>query len=151
MGERMTRDSYECLAAELTQLEERGRAQITEMIRHARGFGDIAENAEYQAALDEQAHLEARIRQRRERLGRAVIVDEDMGPDGVARVASLVEIEDESGERMRLRVAAPDPEAEVAGLDSPLGRAVLGARAGDILEVRAPRRTWRARVIAVCG
>jgi transcription elongation factor GreA len=105
------------------------------------------ENGEYQAALGEQARLEARISRMRNRLESAVVMESATLPDDV--VASLVEVEDESGERLRLRIAAQDPDAEVATLDSPIGRAVLGARVGDLLEVHAPRRTWRARIVAV--
>jgi transcription elongation factor GreA len=107
------------------------------------------ENAEYQAAFGEQARLEARISRMRNRLESAVVMESATLPDDVVRVASLVDVEDESGERLRLRIAAQDPDAEVATLDSPIGRAVLGARVGDLLEVHAPRRTWRARIVAV--
>ncbi|PWU23071.1 MAG: hypothetical protein C5B48_09250 [Candidatus Rokuibacteriota bacterium] len=151
MGERMTRAGYEQLLAALDDLEQGGRAEIARLIRDARGFGEISENAEYQSALDEQAHLEARISRLHDRLEMATIVDPEVLPDDVVRVESLVEVEDETGERLRLRVASQDgdPDAEIATLDSPLGRAVLGARVGDVLEIRAPRRTWRARVVAV--
>jgi transcription elongation factor GreA len=152
MGERMTREAYHRLLEGLRDLEQRGRVEIAEAIRHARHFGDLAENAEYQFALDEQAHLEATIGRLRERLDGALVVDPGIPPgDDVVRVASLVEIEDETGERLRRRIAAADPEVAVATLDSPLARAALGARVGDVLEVHAPRRTWRARIVAVQG
>jgi hypothetical protein len=96
---------------------------MADAIREARGFGDVAENAEFQFALDEQAHLEAKISRLRDRIKLSTVVDPDALPDNVVGIASLVEVEDESGERLRLRIAAPDPEAHVATLDSPLGRA----------------------------
>jgi transcription elongation factor GreA len=145
----MSREIYEGLERQLADLEGNGRVAMTDAIREARAFGDLTENAEYQFALDEQAQLEAKISRLRERIDDAVIVDPGPVPDDVVGVASLVEVEDETGERLRLRIAAADPDAHVATLDSPLGRAVLGARVGDVLEVHAPRRTWRARVVAV--
>lgn len=149
MREQMSQDSYDALAGQLAALETTGRAQVTQAIRQARGFGEVTENAEYQFALDEQAHLEAKISRLRVRLDEANVVDASTLPDGVVRIASLVEIEDEAGERLRLRIATPDPDVSVATLDSPLGRATLGARVGDWIEVHAPRATWRARVVAV--
>lgn len=145
----MSREIYDRLLVQREDLEQRGRREVAEAIRHARDFGDISENAEYQAALDEQAHLEARIQRIRERLEGAVVVEVSASSDDVVRVASLVVVEDENGERLELRLATPDPDAHVASLDSPFGRAVLGARVGDLLEIRAPRRTWHARVVAV--
>src|SRR5215831_15967161 len=101
MGERITREAYERLLGQLEELERGGRAEVVEMIRNARDFGEISENAEYQSALDEQAHLEARISRLRDRLDTATVVDPESLPDGVVRVASLVEVEDESGEATR--------------------------------------------------
>jgi transcription elongation factor GreA len=147
----MTREAYQQLLAQLDQLEGDGRREMTEAIRHARGFGDIAENAEYQAALDDQARLESRIAKLRERLEQAVVVDgpaADAGPD-VVRIGSLVEVEDEAGRRLSVRIATANGAEDVATPGSPLGRAVLGARVGEVVDVKAPRGTWRARVVAV--
>ncbi len=147
--EHMVTETYDTLAGQLAELEKEGRAQIAQAIRQARSFGDVAENAEYQFALDQQAYLEAKIARLRARLDDAVVVEPTPIPDDVVGVASLVELEDESGERLRLRIAAPDPESQVVTLDSPIGRAALGARVGDVLEVHAPRRRWRARIVAI--
>jgi len=149
MPERMSDDAYVVLTNRLADLEGRGRAEVADAIRQARQFGDLAVNAEYQFALDEQAHLEARIGRLRDRLESAIVMHSAELSAGVVRVASLVELEDENGERLRFRIAAPHPDAVTATLDSPLGRVALGTRVGDILEVDAPCGPWRARIVAL--
>ena len=72
----VTAEGYEKLKNEIEDLSGRGRREIAERIKEARDFGDIAENAEYDAAKNDQAMLEARIAQLEERLRNAVIVDE---------------------------------------------------------------------------
>jgi transcription elongation factor GreA len=149
MAEQMTREAHEQLLAQLDRLEGHERRQIAEAIRHARGFGDISENAEYQAALDDQARLEARIAKLRDRLEHVVVVQKAEKAAGVVRLGSLVEVEDNAGQRLSVRIATVNGDRDVASPGSPLGRAVLGARVGEVVDVKAPRGTWRARVVGV--
>jgi len=113
------------LEAELVELEGPRRKAATEAIRRAREFGDIAENFEYQAAKNDQGLLEARIRKLRNRLHHAVTVEE--------------------GEKMEVEISA------VGGVspDSPLGRALMGAAIGDLVDIDAPRGSWKARVLGI--
>jgi transcription elongation factor GreA len=143
--EHLTRAQKEQLEAELAELEGPRRAAAVEAIKHARGFGDLSENFEYHAAKNEQGLLERRIHVLRDRLSRAVLVDEGAASDGSVTVGSKVELEDEQGGRMEVEISS------VGGVspDSPLGRALLGARAGDEVEIEAPSGAWRARVISV--
>src|SRR6266550_3350087 len=134
------------LEAELAELEGPRRADMVQAIATARGFGDLSENFEYHAAKNEQGLLERRITILRDRLQRAVLVDEDVAASNHAvGVGSKVELEDEQGERMEIEISS------VGGVspDSPVGRALLGAKAGDEVEIEAPRGSWRARVISV--
>jgi transcription elongation factor GreA len=133
------------LEAELTELEGPRRAAAVEAIKVARGFGDLSENFEYHAAKNEQGMLERRIALLRDRLNRAVVVDERGAADSRVGVGSKVELEDEQGERMKLEISS------VGGVspDSPAGRALMGATAGDEVEIDAPSGAWRARVISV--
>src|SRR6188472_1840179 len=114
---------------------------MVDAIKTARGFGDLSENFEYHAAKNEQGLLEMRIRTLRDRLSRAVLVDEDVADTGVVDVGSRVELEDEQGGRMEVEISS------VGGVspDSPVGRALMGHRAGDEVEIDAPSGAWRAR------
>ena len=104
MAEQMTRATYQLLLEQLDRLEGDDRQEIADAIRHARGFGDITENAEYQAALDDQARLEARISKLRTRLERATLVDTTNETSGIVRLGSRVEVEDDAGRRLTVRI-----------------------------------------------
>jgi transcription elongation factor GreA len=142
--EPLTRAQKKQLEAELAELEGPKRAAIVEAIATARGFGDLSENFEYHAAKNEQGLLERRITLLRDRLDRAVLVDQDAAPDTVG-VGSRVVVEDERGEQLQIEISS------VGGVspDSPLGRALLGRRTGEEVEVEAPRGAWRARILSI--
>jgi transcription elongation factor GreA len=140
----MTRAQKQQLESELAELEGPRRAEVVQAISTARAFGDLSENFEYHAAKNEQGLLEHRIRTIRDRLDRSVLVDESQ-TDGRVGVGSRVEIVDEHGEQMTIEISS------VGGVspDSPLGRALLGAREGDEVQVLAPKGAWRARVLSI--
>jgi transcription elongation factor GreA len=142
--EPLTRAQKAQLEAELAELEGPRRVAAVEAIKTARGFGDLSENFEYHAAKNEQGLLERRIRVLRDRLSRAVLVDEEAA-DGAVGVGSKVELEDEQGGRMEVEISS------VGGVspESPLGRALLGAKVGDEVEVDAPSGRWQARILSV--
>jgi len=141
--EMLTLDQRAALEAELAELEGPKRAAAIDAIKTARSFGDIAENFEYHAAKNEQGLLEARIAKLRERLHRSVVVEHDT--DEHVGVGSLVEIADDDGETMEVEISAVGG----VGPDSPLGKALMGAGVGDVVEVHAPSGAWKARVLAI--
>ncbi len=147
MGERsaeaMTAAQRDALAAELAELEGPKRAEMVQAIATARGFGDLSENFAYHDAKNEQGLLERRISILRHRVENAVIVEH--AQDGVVGVGSVVEVEDEQGGRFEVEISS------VGGIstDSPLGAALLGAKAGDTVPVQAPKGAWSARVVSV--
>jgi transcription elongation factor GreA len=142
----LTPDQHAQLVTELAELEGPRRAEVVEAIATARGHGDLSENFEYHAAKNEQGLLERKITILRARLEDAVIV-EGGDPDIVA-VGSRVVIEDGDGGRL---------EVEISGLggngtsspSSPLGAALLGRRAGETVEVNAPRGAWQATIVEI--
>ena len=145
--EPMTAAQKQLLESELAELEGPRRAGAVEAIATARAFGDLSENFEYHAAKNEQGLLEARIRTIRDRLDRSVLVEQESSASGAVGIGSTVEVEDEKGERMTVEISS------VGGVspDSPLGRALLGAKPGDQVDVEAPKGSWKARVVAIGG
>jgi transcription elongation factor GreA len=143
-AEHLTQAQKEQLEAELAELEGPRRKEVVQAIATARGFGDLSENFEYHAAKSEQGLLEHRIRQLRDRLGRAVLVEEHVG-SGKIRVGSKVVLEDEQGEKLEVEISSVDGVSP----DSPVGRAILGRVVGDEVEIEAPRGSWRARILSV--
>jgi transcription elongation factor GreA len=134
------------LEAELAELEGPKRADAVEAIKTARGFGDLSENFEYHAAKNEQGLLERRITILRNRLQSAVLIDEEAAAasDEVS-VGSRVTIERDDGETMDIAISSVDGVSP----ESPLGKALLGAKVGEEVSVEAPSGTWRARVTAI--
>jgi transcription elongation factor GreA len=145
--ELMTPAQKRQLESELEELEGPRRAEAVEAIATARAFGDLSENFEYHAAKNEQGLLEARIRTIRDRIDRSVLVDKESSESGEVGIGSTVEVEDERGQRMTVEISS------VGGVspDSPLGRALLGAKPGDEVVVEAPKKSWKARVVAISG
>ena len=144
--EPLTQAQKEQLESELAELEGPRRTEAVQAIASARSFGDLSENFEYHAAKNEQGLLERRITMLRDRLDRAVVIDEDVAASSdVVVVGARVEIEDEAGERMKVEISS------VGGVspDSPVGRALLGRKVGDEVDVEAPSGRWRARILSL--
>ena len=144
-SEHLTAAQKAQLEAELAELEGPRRSEVVQAIATARGFGDLSENFEYHAAKNEQGMLESRIRRLRDRLDRAVVVDEEAAASGVVGIGSTVVVEDDQGEPLEVQISS------VGGVspDSPLGSALLGRKVGDEVDVHAPKRSWRARIVSI--
>jgi transcription elongation factor GreA len=144
----LTPTQRDALATELAELEGPKRAAAVRAIKTAREHGDLSENFEYHAAKNEQGLLEARIRTLRSRLDHSVLVDESALASDEVGVGSIVEIEDEDGHRMKLEISSVSGDGAISP-DSPLGRALVGRRAGDTVEIDAPRGSWAARILSI--
>lgn len=141
--ELLTAEQHAALEAELAELEGPRRAEVIDAIKTARSFGDIAENFEYHAAKNEQGLLERRIHLLRDRLNHAVTVEHET--DEHVGVGSIVEVAEDGGDTMEVEISAVGG----VGPDSPLGRALMGAAVGDVVDVDAPRGPWKARVLGI--
>ena len=148
---RMTREGYERLDRELQTLITIERSKIAERLRGARGHGgDPAENGELMDALAEQTLLEGRIHALESRLASARVVP--ASADGSASIGSSVRLRTSTGqiaEYELVGVGEADASAGRISIESPLGQALIGARAGDRVEVDAPRRIRRLDVVSV--
>ena len=148
MPEQLTRAEREQLEGELAELEGPRRQAVVAAIATAREHGDLSENFEYHAAKNEQGFLEARIRTLRDRLDHAVVVEESELAAGQVGIGSTVELEDEQGGRIEGEISIVGGTGAISP-DSPLGRALIGRREGDAVEVEAPRGTWTARIVSI--
>ena len=148
----MTRADYTKLQREIEQLETSARGEMAERIKAARDLGDLKENAEYHDAKDAQAILETRILRLRDQLTRAQVVEAETGGDAIA-FGSEVEIADRaSGKRTTYTlVSAVDADAAAGRLsvESPVAQALVGSRAGDVVEIRTPKGTRTLEVISI--
>jgi len=140
-GEAITAEGLEALKAELHELETTARQEISRRISFARDMGDLKENAEYHIAKEDQGHLETKILRLQERLRNAVVVEAASG-DAVG-FGSTVTVRDEtSGKEATYTIVGPT-EADAANkklsAESPVAVALIGAKAGDTVEVQTPR------------
>jgi transcription elongation factor GreA len=140
------------LQAELEQLETVARREIAERIKTAREWGDLKENAEYHDAKNDQAHLETKILRIREQLLAAEVREVETQTDTVG-FGSKVEVEDQDSGRRTTYTLVSAPEADPAegklSIDSPVGKALLGARVGDERALETPRGTRRLKIAAI--
>jgi len=142
-GEQLTAKQADSLREELAGLEGPRREEVVAAIKKAREFGDLSENFEYHAAKNEQGLLEARIRTLRSRLDGARIV-EQASSDAVG-IGSVIDVEDDAGQTMTVEISAVGGAGTVSPT-SPLGSALIGRKAGETVDVQAPRGAWRATV-----
>lgn len=139
----MTKDGFEELTALLKKYKEIDRPRVIQAIAEARGHGDLKENAEYAAAREEQGILEARIKELDASLSRAKVVDFSGQNVDQIRIGAYVDIVNEdSGEERTVRIVS-DLEADIErgkiSISSPLAKALLGRKEGDVVEFSAPK------------
>ena len=149
----LTPDGYEKLRQEIDYLRTEKRREVAERIRVAREFGDIAENAEYDDAKNEQAMLEHRIAQLQERLLSArVITKKEISKDSVS-VGSTVRLRDlaanKTVEYHIVGSAEANPAENKLSNESPVGKAIMGMKKGDTVEVAAPRGSLKFKILEI--
>ncbi len=139
----LTPEGYENLTRELDTLRTERRRDVADRIRVAREFGDIAENAEYDDAKNEQAMLEHKIAQLEERLLNARVIDTGDVDTSVVSVGSVVRLRDvdakETVEYHIVGSAEANPAEHKLSNESPVGRAILGLKKGETVEVTTPK------------
>lgn len=137
----LTKEGKEELEKRLKYLKVTKRAEVTERIKTAREFGDLSENAEYDAAKNEEAMLEGEIVEIEQKLKHAVLIKEG-GKNGTISLGSKVDFTDnETGELLTYEIVGTteaDVEAGRISNESPIGNALLGRKAGDTVNVVAP-------------
>jgi transcription elongation factor GreA len=148
----MTREEYQALKQELENLKTVQRNEISEKIRIARGFGDLSENSEYDEAKNDQARLEARISRLEEQMKNVRIV-EHVTTDCVALGTKVRLLDMEFDELNEYRVASSVSSSEdmnVVTTDSPVGRAIMGQKAGAVVEVQTPsKQIYRIKIVEI--
>lgn len=149
----LTKEGYEKLRSELEKLEKEERPVVIEAIATAREFGDLSENAEYAAAKERQMHLEKRIAGIHEKLTRSEIIDESQIPKDKAYLGATVTLKDEkTGNEVTYMLVSTD-EADFSenkiSTESPVGKAMLGKKVGEIVEATVPAGSLEYEIIAI--
>ncbi len=144
MGERvpMTPEGYKNLKDELKRLKQDERPKVIEAIEVARAHGDLSENAEYDAAKEAQAHLDARMKEIEDHLGRAQVIDpKELSGDRVVFGATVAIFDFTRDKDLTYQLVGED-EADLSkgriSILSPLGRALVGKKKGDFFVFHSP-------------
>jgi len=146
----VSREGLLKLRAELDELVNARRPEIAARIHDAKEHGELAENAEYEDAKNEQAFVEGRILDIKSIIENAILIDENHATDHVA-IGSTVTVETNDGRQKFTIVGAPeaDPRSGKISNESPVGRALLGHKKGEQVMVKVPAGDFAYKILAI--
>jgi transcription elongation factor GreA len=149
----LTPEALTKLRDELKELKTKGRARIASAISEARAQGDLSENAEYDAAKEEQGHLEARIAKLEETILAARVVDEKNIDASKAYILSKVTVKNHKMKKEQTFQLVSQEEADMKegkiSVVSPIGKALLGKEVGDVVEVKVPAGKMKLELLEI--
>ncbi len=146
----LTRAGFQKLQQQLEALKTTERQKIAKAIGEARAQGDISENAEYDAAKDAQAHNESRIAELEGKLTNVRIIENEKIPSDKIYIGAIVTLEDlDNDETLEYMLVSPEEasyEENKISIFSPIGKGLLGHKAGETLEIKVPAGTLKYKV-----
>jgi len=149
----LTREGLEQLEDELENLRSVKRAEVKERLKEAIALGDLSENSEYDDAKNEQAFMEGRILELEKMIRNAKVIDDDVQQEGVISVGSLVKVRDiefdEISEYRLVGTVEADPMNNRISNESPVGRALLGHKAGETVNVEVPAGIIKMEILEI--
>ena len=149
----LTRERLVSLEQELHELKSNGRKVMAQKIADARGHGDLSENAEYDAAKEEQQHLELKISKLEHTLSRAKIIEAKDLPNDKIYILSRVKLKDlKTNEQFEYLLVSPeeaDFEENKISVTSPIGKYLLGKTKGETVDIKVPAGTLRYKILDV--
>lgn len=150
---KMTADGRKNLEEELETLKTKGRAEIAEKIKIARGYGDLSENSEYDEAKNEQAKIEARIVEIEAMLKNAEIITDIKGAPKIVKVGAKVKVLDiELNREFEYHIVGSteaDPRKDKISDESPVGKALMGKKSGQEAVVDAPSGEIKFKILSI--
>lgn len=149
----LTRGRLVELEQELRDLKTNGRKRMAGAIAEARGHGDLSENAEYDAAKEEQQHLELRIQKLEVTLSKAKMIDAKDLPNDKIYILSKVKLKDlKTNDSFEYLLVAPEEanyEANKISVTSPVGKALLGRRKGEVVDIQVPAGMLKYQILDI--
>jgi len=146
----MSQEGYDKLVAELKQLESVERPKASAAIAEAADKGDLSENSEYDAAKENQAHLEAKINQIKVAIAEAKIVDTSRLSTDYVQIMSKVEMTNMANHAKMTYTIVSESEANLKegkiSIKTPIAQGLLNKKVGDIAEIKIPRGTIKLRI-----
>ena len=149
----LTRERLVELENELHELKFNGRTEMAQKIHEARGYGDLSENAEYDAAKEAQQHLELKISKIEQTLSRAQIIESKDLPNDKVYILSTVKLKDlKNNETVTYILVSPeeaDFERNKIAVTSPLGRGLMGKTQGETIKISVPAGTLMYKILEI--
>ncbi len=149
----LTRERVVELEQQLRELKTNGRKTVAQKIADARGYGDLSENSEYEAAKEEQQHLELKISKLENTLSHAKIIDAKDLPNDKIYILSRVKLRDlKKNVEVEWLLVSPEEsnfDEQKISVTSPIGKALLGKRIGDDVEIKVPAGILHYKVLDV--
>ncbi|MCS7229904.1 MAG: transcription elongation factor GreA [Candidatus Kryptonium sp.] len=158
MGDRndviyLSREKYEELKKELSELKTKGRAEVARKIAEARSHGDLSENSEYETAKQEQEMLELKIQKLEETLAKAKVIDTKNLPNDKVYLYSKVKVLNLNTNQIIEYTIVSSQEANSAekkvSVQSPIGKGLLGRQVGDVVEVKVPAGIVKYKILEI--
>ena len=151
---RLTKEGHDKLIVEREDLVSNKRKEIAERLKDAKdNVGDLSENTEYEYAKNEQAFIEGRIEQINEILNNHVIIEEGNNHNDAIDIGSNIEVKDlDSNKKWKYMLVGSvesDPENQKISDESPMGRALLGRKVGDKVQVKTPQSIINLKVLKI--
>ena len=150
---RLTDEGLKKLKDELENLKTKGRADIAEKIKIARGYGDLSENSEYDAAKEAQAMLETKINQLKLAIAEAKIIDTSKLSNETVQILSTVEMKNLANNMVMKYTIVSESEANLRegkiSSTTPIAQGLLGKKPGDVVEVKIPQGTIKLEVLKI--
>ncbi|MBP6671523.1 MAG: transcription elongation factor GreA [Bacteroidetes bacterium] len=149
----LTKEKFVELEADLRDMKINGRKTVAAKIAEARGHGDLSENAEYDAAREEQRHLEYRISKLEETLSKSrVIESKDLPNDKVYILTKVTVKEVKSSKKIEYQLVSPeeaDFDQNKISTTSPIGKGLMGKKVGDIAEIKVPAGVLKYEIVEI--
>ena len=149
----LTAQGLEDLKAKIEHLSTARRQEVAERIKEARAFGDISENSEYDDAKNEQAMLEKQIAELEEKLRSATVIDAKSVSTEAVSVGTTVHVKDQKTDKsVKYKIvgsAEANPSEMKLSNESPVGKAILGKKKGEVVEVAAPRGSLKFKILEI--
>ncbi len=147
----LTSEGYLDLETELNTLKSEDRPRIIEAIKEARAQGDLSENADYDAARDEQAKIEARIQELEYMLEHAKIIEKSSGDKVSVGTTVTVKYVDDDEEEVYSIVGSmeADPFENKISNESPIGKAIMDKKVGDTISVESPNGSYDIKIVKI--
>ncbi|MDO4622562.1 MAG: transcription elongation factor GreA [Eubacteriales bacterium] len=155
MGEKniLTSSGLKALEEELTNLEVNKRREIAEKLKEARAQGDLSENAEYDAAKDEQAQIEARIAEIHSLLKNSEVIDESEADANKVNIGCKIRVLDETyDEELEFQIVGSTEANSLKGKisnQSPLGAGLLGHQVGEVVSITTPGGAENYKILSI--